>query len=208
MFQVNRAKVDTLPQEHYQGKYTSLTDMFYIGELFSRLISQSTYSDSINFSYADILSKMMQKTPEDRFTSFAEIKNTIGKHDFANNIQITDHDKQLYQAFIGPIYQSVIIYTEAPKFNTDPSLFVSRIQSALKNKLFETYIQKNADVINSIVLSSYRYRNNISMKCTDVRSFINWFQTLSIPSQELVLSNMSAKLSLIPIEKYDDELPF
>ena len=208
MFQVNRAQADILPQEHYQGKYTSLTDMFYIAELFHRLISRAKHVESADFSYFDILTKMMQKAPEDRFSNFAEIKNTIGKHDFASDIQITDEDKKLYQSFIGPIYQSVSIYTEQPKFNSDPSLFVSKIQATLKSNLFETFITKNADVISSIVLSSYRYKNSVSIRCDDVRWFLDWFQKLSNASQKLVLSNISAKLTLIPIEIDDDELPF
>ena len=78
----------------------------------------------------------------------------------------------------------------------------------MKSNLFETFITKNADVISSIVLSSYRYKNSVSIRCDDVRWFLDWFQKLSNASQKLVLSNISAKLTLIPIEIDDDELPF
>lgn len=93
MFQVNRTRPNTLPQEHFQGKYTSLTDMFYIAELFYRLISDTKHIDVSKFSYIDILVKMMQKAPENRFSNFAEIKNTIGKYEFTSNIQITAERK-------------------------------------------------------------------------------------------------------------------
>lgn len=208
MFQVNHTRTNTLPQEYYQGKYTSLTDMFYIAELFHRLISDKKYMNFTNFSYIDILVKMMEKSPKDRFSNFVEIKNTIGKYNFTNNIQITDTEKRIYQAFVDSMYQSVIIYTNPPEFNSDPVSFISNIQKALNTNLFETYIQRNADIINSVILSSYRYKNNKSIKCNDVSLFLNWFQTLSITAQELVLSNISAKFSLIPIEIDDYELPF
>lgn len=38
---INRAASDTLPQEYYDGIYTSLTDMFYLAELFGRLIDNA-----------------------------------------------------------------------------------------------------------------------------------------------------------------------
>lgn len=67
---INRAASDTLPQEYYDGIYTNLTDMFYLAELFRRLIDNSKSCDRTDFSYNDILNKMMEKKPENRFASF------------------------------------------------------------------------------------------------------------------------------------------
>ena len=39
--EINRENSDTLPQEYYDGVYTNLTDMFYLAELFHRLIERS-----------------------------------------------------------------------------------------------------------------------------------------------------------------------
>lgn len=208
MFQINRARSDTLPQEYYQGTYTTLTDMFYIAELFHRLIVNSKYCDLTDFSYNDILEKMMQKKPEDRYSSFMEIKNAIGKHDFISNIEISESDRDTYQAFTSLLYRSIAIYTSEPKYNTDPSSFISKLQATLKNNLFETYIQKNSDIISSVVLSSYRYSTRVSIPCENVRQFLEWFKSSTLASQELILSNISAKLSLISVEKPDPELPF
>ena len=58
---INRAASDTLPQEYYDGIYTNLTDMFYLAELFRRLIDNSKSCDRTDFSYNDILNKMMEK---------------------------------------------------------------------------------------------------------------------------------------------------
>lgn len=208
MFQINRAKSDTLPEEYFQGKYTSLTDMFYIGELFHRLLVNAKYCSLTDFSYNDILEKMMQKNPKDRYTSFMDIKNAIGKHDFVSRIQISEEDKEIYQAFTTPIYQSLSVYTSEPKYNTDPTSFISKLQAALKNNLFESHIQKNSDVINSIVLSSYRYNARTPISCEDVKRFLEWFKSSTTSSQELILSNIGSKLSVIRIEENDLELPF
>jgi serine/threonine-protein kinase len=55
---VNRHGLDTLPQEYSDEKYTSRTDMFYVAELFQRLIKGNKNISSGDFSYHNILTKM------------------------------------------------------------------------------------------------------------------------------------------------------
>ena len=120
---INRAASNTLPQEYYDGIYTNLTDMFYLAELFRRLIDNSKSCDRTDFSYNDILNKMMEKKPENRFASFAAIREAIGKHDFLH-MQISDEDREIYQEFTNLIYESLTSYivdelsrrTAKPKF--------------------------------------------------------------------------------------------
>ena len=59
MGEINRKMSDTLPQEYYDGIYTSLTDMFYLAELLNRLIGKAKYCDWTDLSYKDMLDKMM-----------------------------------------------------------------------------------------------------------------------------------------------------
>ena len=50
-----------------------------------------------------------------------------------------------------------------PRFNTDCAIFISRLEKALTTNLFETMIQKNADVISSVVDCGYRYNNGVNI---------------------------------------------
>lgn len=61
--EINRAGSDTLPQEYYDGIYTHKSDMFYLAELFNRLLKEADEPDLLDFSYHDILDKMMEKQP-------------------------------------------------------------------------------------------------------------------------------------------------
>ena len=96
--EINRANSDTLPQEHAGGIYTSKTDQFYFAELYNRLMREAENVDESDFSYHDILNKMMQKDPAERYASFSQVKNAIGKHDFSV-MGISDEDKDIYQEF-------------------------------------------------------------------------------------------------------------
>ena len=58
LFDVNRANSDTLPEEYYDGMYTSQTDIFYLGELLNRLIEHLD-PERNDFTYGHILKKMI-----------------------------------------------------------------------------------------------------------------------------------------------------
>ncbi len=208
MFQINRQNAGVLPDEYYQGKYTSLTDMFYLAELFQRLILKSKNYENFSFSYMDIVEKMMKKSPGERYSSFAEIKSAIGKFDFTNSLEISDNDKEIYQDFVNSIYDSLSVYTAEPKFNRDRELFISKLQDTLKNNMFESVIQKNADIINCIVQSPYKYKNNVSIQCDATKTFLDWFISSNEESQKLIMSNIIAKLSIIRVEEDYSDLPF
>lgn len=204
---INRATSDTLPQEYYEGIYTILTDMFYLAELFGRLIDNAEDCDRTDFSYNDILDKMMERKPENRFESFAAIREAIGKHNFLY-MPISDEDRKIYQDFTNLVYRSLTSYMADPRFNTDCSIFISRLEKALTTNLFETAIQKNADVISSVVDCGFRYNSRVCIPNETVRNFLDWFRASTPQSQALVLNNFIAKIADIQVEEPEPELPF
>ena len=204
---INRAASDTLPQEYYDRVYTSLTDMFYIAEMFKRLIASAENCDETDFSYNDILSKMMEKKPENRYENFSAVREDIEKHDFVN-MKISKEDREIYQSFTGLVYGAIDSYMEEAKFNTDTATFASKLEKALTTNAFEDVIQKNSDVIGSVVNCGYRYNNHVDIPCNTVRKFLDWFKASTPPSQVLILNNFIAKISDIHVEAPEEELPF
>ena len=204
---INREASDTLPMEYYEGSYTTLTDMFYLAELFHRLIVNAPNCDVTDFSYNDILDKMMEKKPEKRYDSFQTVREAIGKHDFVN-MEISDKDKRIYQEFTNLVCESLVAYRSEPKFNTDTTIFASRIENALKNNIFETIIQKNADIISSVVECRYKYNCKVIISTDVVSRFLDWFRASTPQSQDLILNNFISKISSIRIDNPDLEVPF
>lgn len=203
---VNRDGSDTLPKEYYEGKYTSKTDMFYLTELFKRML-EFVDKDFNDFSYYDILEKMMKKNPDDRYASFAEIKDSIVRRDFTT-MSISEEDKVIYQNFTNSIYRYLTKFIDKREFVTNPETVIIKLENVLELNLFEDYIQNNSDVISSIVSGNYRYRPGKDISCQDVRLFLDWYKALSDSSRRLVLRNIISKLSLIEIVVTEEELPF
>lgn len=168
--------------------------MFYLAELLNRLIGKAKYCDWTNFSYKDILDKMMEKRPENRFESFAAIHEAIGKHDFLH-MEISDRDKKIYQDFTDLVYESLISYQAEPHFNSDSNIFISKLEKVLATNLFETIIRKNSDVISSIVDCDYSYNLRIEIPRKTVEDFLEWFRNSTPQSQALILNNFISKIS-------------
>ena len=181
--------------------------MFYLAELLNRLMATSDNPGEMNFSYQEIVDKMMKKQPEERYQSFTEIKEAIDKHDFVN-LKISEEDKAIYQAFSNRLYNVLNKYISEPKFVADISDFIARMKKVLKNNLFEDTIQNNADFISCIVLCGYNYKPHIEVSCEVVKNFLAWFEAATPQSQELILANIVSKLSTIRYEEPEPELPF
>jgi serine/threonine-protein kinase len=206
---IDRANANTLPQEHYEGIYTSKTDMFYLGDLFHRLITNvPDYADSI-FSHSTILEKMMAKNPNDRFSSFAEIKEAIDKQDFIN-MNITQADKDVYLSLANHLYYTLDHFIDERKFNRDTEKFLSKLEQILRDNSFENEIQNNSDLLGSIITSNYRFNSENHLSCIKLKVFLDWYKKTTKQSQQLILNNIISKLSVIRMEVSDfiDNIPF
>ncbi len=75
--EINRSGLDKLPNEYFEGKYTSRTDMFYLAELIHRLLNGNNLLSE--FSYGQIIEKMMESNEDKRYSSFKEVREAIDK---------------------------------------------------------------------------------------------------------------------------------
>jgi len=197
----------TCPQEHYEGVYTSKTDMFYLGELLYRLKSNADSLYDSEFSHSDILNKMMKKNPTDRYNSFAEIKEAINKHDFLN-MSISKNDKKIYQNFADALCNTLVSFTDEMKFNNEVNYFTTKLEKVLKDNCFEDKIQNNTEFIQSIVVGAYRYNSEPIVPCKDIKVFVEWFKKSTEKSQQLILNNIISKLSAIKEVENSWDIPF
>ena len=202
---INRSGLDCLPNEYFEGKYNSRTDMFYLAELFNRLLRKT--SNDILFSYHSILHKMMEPNSENRYKSFAEIKEAMALKDFST-LEISDEDKLIYQEFSNAIVCCLSCFTSERNFVNSIEEFKDNLHNVIQKNCFENIVQNPSDIVSMLVKGAYRFYTNREIPCSTLISFEKWFLSLSAESQRLVLNNIIAKVSIIEIEKPEDELPF
>lgn len=202
---INRSGLDRLPNEYFEGKYDSQTDMFYLAELYNRLLRE-THVDFL-FSYDFVLQKMMELKKENRYVSFAEIKEAMAKKDFGN-LEISQKDKKIYQEFSNAIMTCLSCFKESRTFVTDIKEFKDNIHAVIQRNCFENIVQNPNDLVSIVVKGNYKFYTQREISCEVVTAFEKWYNSLSEDWQRLVLNNIIAKLSVIKIEYADDELPF
>lgn len=202
---INRSGLDKLPNEYFEGKYDSQTDMFYLAELYNRLLRE-TQVDFL-FSYDFVLQKMMEPKKENRYASFVEIKEAMAKKDFGN-LEISQQDKSIYQEFSNAIMACLSCFKESRSFVTEIKEFKDNIHTVIQRNCFENIIQNPNDLVSVVVKGDYKYYPQREISCEVVTAFEKWYDTLSDDWQRLVLNNIIAKLSVVKIEYADDELPF
>ena len=202
---INRSGLDRLPNEYFEGKYDSQTDMFYLAELYNRLLRE-THVDFL-FSYDFVLQEMMELKKENRYASFAEIKEAMAKKDFGN-LEISQKDKEIYQEFSNAIMTCLSCFKESRTFVTDIKEFKDNIHAVIQRNCFENIVQNPNDLVSIVVKGNYKFYTQREISCEVVTAFEKWYNSLSEDWQRLVLNNIIAKLSVVKIEYADDELPF
>ena len=202
---INRSGLDCLPNEYFEGKYDSQTDMFYLAELYNRLLKKSQVD--FMFSYDAILHKMLKPSKENRYVSFAEIKEAIAVKDFST-LEISDKDKKIYQDFSNAVVNCLSCFKEERIFVSNPDEFYDNLINVIQKNCFEDIVQDVSDVIKIIVKGDYKYYPTMRVRCDVLQSFSEWFESLSLDSKRLVLNNLIAKISTVEIEISDEDLPF
>lgn len=201
---INRANSDTLPIEYYNGTYTSSTDMFYLAELINRLLSKYPCAE---FKYQHIIDKMMSKEPNDRYSSFSEIKTEIEQSAF-NSLTISSEEKQIYRDFADALNMVIGVYTDTPSFNTECSSIISKLETVLSNNIFEDFISNNADIINAFVNVNCTFDNEYGISVNVVRSFVEWLKRASKSKRNIIISNIVNKISNKEVDVFGIDPPF
>ena len=202
---INRFGLDRLPNEYFEGKYDSRTDMFYLAELYHRLLEKS--GNDIIFSYSAILQKMMEPDRENRYTSFSEIKEVMSTKAFSN-LEISKDDKKIYQEFSNAVMSCLSCFKEGRTFVTDIQKFKDNIHAVIQRNCFENIVQNPNDLVSIVIKGNYKFYTQRAISCEVVTAFEKWYNSLSEDWQRLVLNNIIAKLSVVKIEYADDDLPF
>lgn len=204
---INRLGLHLLPQEYYDGVYTSKTDMFYLGELFYRLMQNNKHIKINEFSYNDVLEKMMKKYPTERYKSFGEIREVMNELNF-ESIEVSYEDKEIYQNFSDALYQALNAFVNEKNFITDTGVFIANLERVKRDNIFENSVQNSSDLVGTIVVEPYK-NNNIFISVEIIDRFIKWFKSADKSTQKLILNNIILKLSIKEIDYWGElELPF
>ena len=127
------------------GNYDYLTEIYYIGELFKHLVLNDN-----SFLYHDILKKMLEFSPENRYKNYKEIKEDISSCLLSKNL-FDNNQKECYMAFADGLFNSITKFNSEPVFKYNIDEIRLSLEKVVKISSLEIYVQCNNDVINCFV---------------------------------------------------------
>lgn len=196
--------VTELPEEvALNGIYTHQSEIYFLGKLFYHLLRDELQ----DFRYTYILDKMMKTNPKERYDSFEDIQRDISLG-VLGELDFSKEQKNIYQGFADALIGHITCYIDkyVPLDSTEQTL--NFLAALIRNSALEENIQDNRLLIKAFINCGYRYSSIKNIKVFWVTDFYKLMMQLDYKKQRIVMDNIFVRLSSIPVETTNDELPF
>lgn len=200
--------VTTPAQEVYHGVYDHSTEIYYLGAMIQKEINANNIE---TFKFQNILEKMCQANPENRFKSFNEISEFINKDLLSSKDLFSDEQKNIFQNFINAMRVKFTSFTEEPDFNVDRAFMEEQLKSIYNQSQLHEYIPNSQKLMFAFAnFSSLRHKSHVKIKVSTFEEFLEFYEELDNKKRDIVFNNIKMALSEIPIEQeiHSDDLPF
>lgn len=184
-------------------EYDERTEIYFVGTLFRHLLRD----DTSDFRFSHIIEKMTKINPAQRYNSFTTIMNDIAAG-VLSEIDFSEHEKSVYRCFAQALTVHINHYKEkySPVNNVPQTL--SKLAELIRNSSLEECIQNNSQLIGCFINGGYSYNARKEINVQTVIDFYRLVTSLSPTKQKILFDNIYNRLSTIPVQIDDEELPF
>lgn len=196
------------PPEFKESIYDFQTEVYFIGKLFEKIISEKNIEQ---FKYKNVLNKMCKQSTDERIQSFVEINRGILNEGFAE-IEFNDDEQMAYRNFSASLYEVVSTLVTGTKFFDDAPVLLSKLEELHRSVMLEEYLPDPVLVVRCFVNGGFSYMKHEQFPVWVLKAFIELFRSCSNEKQNIILSNIHTKLD--SLERYDrkvdidDDIPF
>ena len=197
-----------LPNEFSQNSYNFTTEVYFVGKLFEKIVSENHIEQ---FKYLDILSNMCKRDLSERTSGFADIMTGI-QSDMFFEIAFNEEEMESYRNFADEIEKCLSKLQAQTKYIAN----INQIQTTLENEyrsfMLEKTVPDSAVVIRCLIDGAYYYRSK-NLPVWVIKDFIHLLKSSSPEKKRIILSNLHARLNSItrydePDTTNDDDIPF
>jgi len=194
-----------LPDEFENQIYDFKTELYFVGQLFEKIISEYSIE---HFKYRSILNQMIKKDPESRPQSFFQINQDIQLDRF-DEIDFDFWELKYYREFSKFIFEAISKIERGSKYNDDIDKIQYQLEALYKNCMLEEAIPDRTKLIRIFISGSYYYTKSV-FPVEKLKDFIGLLRSCSVEKRNIILSNIHSKLD--SITRYDeipeDDIPF
>jgi serine/threonine-protein kinase len=156
-----------LPAEFEIKKYTHMTEVYFVGKLFNKIISDNTI---LSFNHSALVNRMTERSQSGRIDSFASVRESALTNTTAS-VSFTELEKFTYQSFSRSLVSAVSkIVSDAKYFDVDE--FSVRLARVYKGVMLESQVSSSVDVIRCFVNGEYYYSKRYHMPVSVISDFL------------------------------------
>ena len=188
-----------LPNEFKDKKYDFRTEVYFIGKLFEKIITENEIKF---FKHNKILKLMCKKNPSNRISSFKEIHTKI----FSNRlIEIDFDEKEIkdYRDFSDALFQILSKIEDGSKYYSDIDIIQKNLKDLYKNVMLEENLPDNSQLSRFFINGHYYYNRNYSFPIYLLKSFIELLKSCPVEKKNIIISNIHSRLD--SIDRYENE---
>lgn len=192
------------PEEFANNIYDRKTEVYFVGKLFERLISDNNLSQL--FKYRSVLERMILANPDNRISSFQNVVRNVSSEN-SLLVKFSEDEKSIYSNIADSLISVCTKMDKDTKYVEDLEIITTHLNNLLQKSILETYIQSNKDLIECFVSGKFWYKTKALVPVTQVERFYGWWNQISKDRKIIVLNNLWTRFDNIEREM-DDDLPF
>ncbi len=191
---------DARPDEFDNNEYLFITDIYFVGKLFERIIKDYQIS---HFKYTSMLGRMCHRDRETRVQSFYEINSDIQKDKF-DEIPFEKKELIMYRSFADALDDCISKIECKVKYIDDIALVEAKLKESYMKFMMEEYVTSVSSVVRCFIQGSYYYNSNTSFPVSVVNDFLDLLRSASTEKKRIIVSNLHTRFD--SIKRYDQEL--
>jgi len=203
------------PDEFTNKIYDFRTEVYFVGKLFEKILIEKEVE---SFKYKALLGKMCQANPDNRISSFSEIKKEILSDKF-EEVEFSYEELEVYRNFSGALFSLLSHIESGAKYFDDIDFVQMKLEELYKKVMLEEYLPDLPAVTRCFIDGAYSYfrKRNFYVFC--IKDFIKLLRSCSKEKRNIILSNIHSRLDSVKRNDPDrsiktgatddeDEIPF
>ena len=197
-----------LPMEFADRTYDFSTEVYFVGKLFEKIISEFNVR---HFKFSALLARMCKTNPSERISKFSNVQSELTNVRVqSENIAFDYFETQAYREFADDISTHVTKIESDAKYLFDIERLPAKLEEVLRACMLEESLLDCAPLLRCLLSGTYYYRK-AGFRTSRLRAFIEFLRTASPEKQKIVLANLHTRLDAIPryTQRADrDDIPF
>lgn len=197
------------PAEFANSIYDFLSEMYFLGKLFEKLIADNHISD---FKYFPLLASMCAFEPQNRPPGFGNISSEIQSGSF-HDLEFSDTELSHYREFASSVFASIGEIAKTAKYINDTERILLRLTELLRKVSMEVQVPQQNAVLRCLIDGEYSFYKARRTDVHTLRNFVEFFSRTTEARRRVILASLHAKLDAIdrytPGEEFrSEDIPF